>query len=263
MLNNKNTANSPENSAKGHNRPQPEPDVTVVTVCFNAENTILPTLQSVIAQKGVRKEYIIVDGASTDSTIDIVNKFHDEIDIIVSEPDNGIYDAMNKGTRLARGRYIVFMNAADRFASEDTLAKLIARAQKDATVVYGDVIKPAADGGEKNKKAEPPHNGHRMFFCHQSAMTERGALLAHPFDTNHRLSADFKLFKQLIKEGAVFQQVDFPVAKFDTGGISNVKRSDGLKDNLRVLRETDSFLTRLRLAPRLWIPMILCRLRGK
>lgn len=263
MLNNKNTAAKPENPEKKQNRLQSEPDVTVVTVCFNAGKTILPTLQSVIGQKGVSKEYIIVDGASTDSTIDIVNRFSDDIDTIVSEPDNGIYDAMNKGARLARGRYVIFMNAADRFASEDTLAKLIAAARKDATVVYGDVIKPAADGGEKIKKAEPPHNSHRMFFCHQSAMTERSALLAHPFDTSHRLSADFKLFKQLIREGAVFQQVDFPVAKFDTGGISNVKRSDGLKDNLRVLRETDSLLTRIRLAPRLWIPMILCRLRGK
>lgn len=239
------------------------PKFSIVTVCFNATGSIADTIDSVIEQDYTNFEYIIIDGGSTDGTLDIINRYADHIDTVISQPDRGIYDAMNKATRLASGHFIIFMNAADRFYSNDTLSRIAAAAEPDDTVIYGDVAKMKPDGTLSIRQAEPPHNSHRMFFCHQSAATARQALLEHPFDITHKFSADFKLYKQLIKAHARFKKVDFPIALFDTGGISNTRRSDGLSDNLKVLRETDSLMQRIKLAPRLLIPLLICRLRGK
>ena len=101
----------------------------------------------------------------------------------ISEPDKGIYDAMNKGIRMAEGEWVIFMNAGDVFASDDTLSKVFS-VERDADVIYGDVIK-----GDSIKKAESPHNGHRMYFCHQSAFVRTSCLKEFPFDIQHRMSA--------------------------------------------------------------------------
>ncbi len=97
------------------------PKISVVTVCYNAESAIENTILSVINQTYTSVEYIIVDGASKDSTMDIVNKYRDKISVIVSEPDKGIYDAMNKGIKLATGDWICFMNAGDSYVNENTI----------------------------------------------------------------------------------------------------------------------------------------------
>jgi glycosyltransferase involved in cell wall biosynthesis len=237
--------------------------ISVVTVCYNSATLLEETIKSVLAQKSKNFEYIIVDGKSTDSTAEILEKYRDKIDTIVSEPDRGIYDAMNKGARLSSGDYIIYMNAGDKFADELTIARLVDDINVNSEVVYGDVIKADAQGNDVVKPAEEPHNSHRMYFCHQSSLVARGTILSHPFDISHKLSADFKLMKTLYNEGAHFQQLHYPIARFDTGGVSNRRRSDGLRDNLRVIAETDSLIDRLRLAPRLWVPYIMCRLRGK
>ncbi|MDE6346886.1 MAG: glycosyltransferase, partial [Muribaculaceae bacterium] len=120
-----------------------------------------------------------------------------------------------------------------------------------------------AEGELVVKKAGMPHNSHRMFFCHQSAFYRRGELLAEEFDTAHRMSADIHQVKRLYKKGVKFRQTDIAVAIFDTGGVSNVKRSAGLRDNISVVRELDGLVDRLRLLPKLYIPYLMCRLRGK
>ena len=91
---------------------------SIVTVCYNAEHTIHRSISSVISQKYKNVEYIIIDGGSTDGTLNIINQFADQIAIIKSEPDNGIYDAMNKGIKLASGDIIGLLNADDYFADE-------------------------------------------------------------------------------------------------------------------------------------------------
>ena len=96
-----------------HNHPTPK--FSVITVCYNAEATIEDTIQSVISQTYHHVEYIIVDGASKDRTMDIVNRYREHIAIIVSERDKGLYDAMNKGIGLATGDYLCFLNAGDSF----------------------------------------------------------------------------------------------------------------------------------------------------
>ena len=169
---------------------------------------------------------------------------------------------MNKGVARASGEWVIFMNAGDCFAAADVLQRIFST-PRTADVIYGDVLKTAADGAPVLSRAHPFKNAHRMCFCHQISLARIECLRATPFVITHPFSADFKFFKLLGHQGKKFAYVDFPIALFDTSGISNRQRSKGLYDNIKVVRETDGFLERLRLLPRLWFVYLLCRLRGK
>ena len=275
--------------------------VTIITVCRNHAQKLERTIRSVESQTWQEKEYLVIDGASTDDTLDIIKAHEASITRWVSEPDQGIYDAMNKGVKMAQGEWVIFMNAGDTFAGDDTLQRVFGSPQ-DADVIYGDVIKEEGgrwkeergkrkeergkwkeergkwkeergkrkeEGGKKKeeggriKKAEAPRNAHRMFYCHQSAFVRTSCLREYPFDIRHRMSADFKQVKQLYLSGKTFRQLDFPVANFDTQGVSNRNRSAGLYDNIQVIRETDSLWEQVRLLPRLYFTYLLCKIRGK
>lgn len=93
------------------------PKITVITICFNIGNELEQTIKSVIGQSYPNIEYIIIDGGSTDDTMAVLKRYKDNISLIVSEPDKGVYDAMNKGVRLATGDYVNFMNGGDRFSN--------------------------------------------------------------------------------------------------------------------------------------------------
>ena len=232
-------------------------NVTIITVCRNHAKELEKTIRSVESQTWQDKEYLIIDGASTDETMKVIQQHEASITKWISEPDHGIYDAMNKGVKWAQGQWVIFMNAGDTFASTDTLQRVF-QVPQEADVIYGDVIK-----GETVKKAEAPHNAHRMFFCHQSAFVKTSCLKEFPFDTRHRMSADFKQIKQLYLSGKTFRQLDFPVANFDTQGVSNTNRSAGLYDNIQVIRETDGLWEQVRLLPRLYLTYLVCTIRGR
>ena len=231
--------------------------ITVITVSFNAKDALQKTMHSVIMQDYKNVEYIIIDGGSTDGTPSMLREYDGKIDRWVSEPDNGIYDAMNKGVALATGDYCIFMNAGDCFADSST----ISRATEDfldADVIYGDITK---DG--KLKRSLSPRNCHKMFYCHQAAFIRTSLLREFPFDIRHRFSADFKQAKQLYLAGKKFRQTNIVIATFDTTGISNTQRSKGLCDNIKVINEVDSFSEKARLLPRILLTYWMCRLRGK
>lgn len=234
-----------------------QPRVTVVTVTYNALDALSKTMQSVDAQDYANMEYIVVDGASSDATPSMLAQYGGRLDSWVSEKDGGIYDAMNKGVRMASGEYVIFMNAGDTFVATDTVSRVFAEAS-EADVVYGDIIKNGAI-----KRSLSPRNSHKMYYCHQAAFTRRECLLEMPFDTAHRFSADFKQAKQMFLAGKTFCHVDIAVADFDTSGVSNVNRSRGLWDNVKVVCATDSFIDRLKFLPHLLFPFIICKIRGK
>lgn len=234
-----------------------QPLVTVITVCYNAREMLLRTMNSVWAQTYKHVEYVIVDGASTDGTLELLEEYSGRIDHWVSESDKGIYDAMNKGVSMAKGKWVIFMNAGDCFADNHVLENVFS-VPRQADVIYGDVVK-----GGGVKKASSPRNAHRMFFCHQSVFVKIESLKAFPFDISHKMSADFKQMKQLWLAGKQFLQLDFPIADFDVQGVSNTNRAVGLWDNICVIREVDSCLEQLRLLPRLYFVWLSCRLRGK
>lgn len=233
--------------------------ITVITVTYNAKEALQTTIDNVLAQDYADVEYIVVDGASTDGSQDLIRSYGLRITQWVSEKDGGIYDAMNKGVRMASGEYCIFMNAGDTFADTTTVSRFADAVKTDkADVVYGDVIKQGAI-----KKALSPCNCHKMYYCHQCVFTRRECLLEFPFDIRHRMSADFKQSKQLYLAGKSFLQLDFPVAVFDTNGVSNTRRSVGLYDNISIISEVDSLSDKLRLLPRLYATYFMCRLRGK
>ena len=238
------------------------PLISVITVCYQAAEPLQKTILSVRQQYYQPLEFIVVDGGSTDGTRDIIARHQDIITRWVSEPDRGIYDAMNKGVSMATGEWVIFMNAGDTFAANDVLLRIfktVGLAEGGSlSVLYGSVI--------KNGRVIEPHrftNPHRMPFCHQSSLVRTSCLRELPFDVNHRMSADLKFFKQLLLAGHQFQQVPFPIAIFDTTGVSNARRSAGLADNISVIREVDNWRDRLRLLPRLYFVYFMCRIKGK
>lgn len=179
------------------------PKISVITVCRNAAELIEATMLSVLNQKYDNIEYIIIDGASTDGTQDMVNKYSDRIAYFVSEPDKGIYDAMNKGLSLATGEWVNFMNAGDTFADDMVLADLF-----DGKV-YGDEIKVI--GGKTYDKfsdrIEERHDyplhaiAYDMPFCHQSCFVKNS--LGHQrvqFNLKYRIAADYAMLYDIFKK---------------------------------------------------------------
>ncbi len=217
------------------------------------------TAKSALEQDYSHKEYIIVDGGSGDGSKQWIEQLAKIASIrFVSEPDNGIYDAMNKAVKMAKGDYCIFMNAGDTFVKPETLSEIVAQMRPNMDVVYGDVLKNGV-----LKTSLKPQNCHKMFYCHQSALTSTACLNTFPFDTNHRWSADFKQAKQLILAGKSFQYIPIAIANFDTNGVSNTYRSRGLWDNIKVVCEVDGFVDKLRFLPHLVFPWLMCKLRGK
>ena len=238
------------------------PRVSIVTVCRNDAEGLAKTIVSVMAQSYKNKEYIVVDGASTDHTIEVLHSNAAHFDRWVSEPDGGIYDAMNKAVGMATGEWVIFMNAGDVFVTSDVLDRIFQQ-PRDTDVIYGDVIKVRRNGTPYVHPAEAVYAGHRMFFCHQSSLVRRQRLLETPFDVNHPYSADFKFFKTMIYEHRTFCQLPYPIAFFNTNGVSNVRRAAGLRDNIRVVCEIDSLPVRLCLLPRLWFQWAMSEIRQK
>lgn len=238
--------------------------ISVITVTRNCAPLLKRTIDNVTAQDYPQLEYVIIDGASEDNSIDTIRN-SSGISNWISEPDKGIYDAMNKGARIATGEWILFMNAGDTFTTPDTVRKLMeqAAAHPEADVIYGDVIRCGSEGNDSIKAASDVLKGHRLAFCHQSVMCRRRLLLDTPFDISHRYSADFKFFKILAKNGKVFHHANFPVARFDTTGISTRNRAKGLADNMKVVREVDGIAGGLPSILHLLPTYIISRLKGK
>lgn len=225
---------------------------SVITVVRNDCHNITKTAESVLSQEAGLFEYIIIDGDSTDGTKDIIECFRPQLAFYLSEQDHGIYNAMNKGLAEANGEYVIFLNSGDRFVDSTVLSKTASALQDiSADVVYGDVMLGKSDGGDFVKKAQPPTNCHRMYFCHQSSFVRREVIQAMPFDEKYQMSADFKLMKQLFLQKNRFYHLDFPVAFFDRNGISNTQRAKGLSENIKIINECDSGMERVRLLLRI------------
>lgn len=211
--------------------------LSIITITYQAEKFVERTIQSVISQ-GNRPEieYIIIDGASKDGTLAIVEKYRANIDIIVSEPDRGIYDAMNKGIQQATGDYLIFMNAGDCFASNHTLDSLLEAINNQPDVIVGDALFVDLAGKELGLRSEvTPHKipanlswksfQYGMVICHQSFIVKR--TIAPLFDLQFRLSSDIDWEIKCLKLSQKTNQLAIPICRYLTGGASvqNLKRS--------------------------------------
>ncbi|MDE6268834.1 MAG: glycosyltransferase [Muribaculaceae bacterium] len=200
---------------------QSKPKITVITVCYNAADVIEPTILSVIGQDYGDVEYIVIDGASTDGTVDIISRYAGYLSRWISEPDKGIYHAMNKGISIATGDYILFMNAGDRFFSHSALSRFFSSAAdyQGVDVLYGDTL---CSVGNRFYKRRPSHTGTHIPTCHQSIFVAARRLKEMPFDLSYRILADRHQFRQLRQSGITFAYVPEFVSIYDTTGISNV-----------------------------------------
>ena len=195
--------------------------ITVVTVTYNCQKVVEKTILSVLSQDYKNIEYIVVDGCSNDKTLNIVEQYKDRIDLIVSEPDKGVYDAMNKSVKYATGDWILFMNAGDCFIARNTISKMFFETHDDVGVIFGDTISDYR-GFETVIKYNPKSWRHKyMPSCHQSIFVKRELLLQNPFNLKYRIAADLYSFKCFSEQNVKYKYIPEIVARYDVSeGIS-------------------------------------------
>ncbi len=199
------------------------PLVTVITVVFNGEAILEQTILSVINQSYDNIEYIIVDGGSSDKTLDIINKYQHLIDYWVSENDKGIYDAMNKGLRLASGDWVNFMNGGDLFFQTDTVdAVFKGQDYSSYQIIYGNQQVRYPSGKTRNIQAGNISNiAKHSQFCHQAAFIKAEFHKANRYNIDTKIVADFEFFYLAWKNQASYKQLDQTICSFDAGGASD------------------------------------------
>lgn len=203
---------------KGHfKRSSPEhPLFSIVTVVYNGEQHLEQTIRSVLKQHYGNIEYIIIDGASVDGTLQIIQKYEDAIDYWVSEPDNGIYDAMNKGLQYATGDYIGFINADDWY-EPDVLEHIAKSARISGADFLSAKIRVIDEAGHGVVRAGSFEDWGKNLH-HQSSFIRRNVHQQCSFDTRYKYAADRDLFICLLKQGVSTVFVDMVVANFRAGG---------------------------------------------
>jgi len=223
-----------------------QPTVSIITVSYNAEEYIERTMQSVQAQTYPNIEYVVIDGASKDKTLEIINNYKSIVTTLVSERDKNLYDAMNKGIQHATGEYIWFMNAGDKIATPDTLEKAMAGAQ-NADFIYGKTIRITEDGQEHAwHKAHPKPEtlnwksfGQGMVVCHQSMLVRRS--LAPLYDLNWKHVADIDWCLKVMKGAKKVHDTGETMSLFLEGGYSNQTKRASLKERFRVVQSHMGF----------------------
>ena len=209
--------------------------LSIITVCFNIKDEIERTCESIVNQTWQDFEWIVIDGGSTDGTLDILKKYEKHISVLISEPDKGIYNAMNKGIKIAKGKYLNFMNGGDSFYADDVLEKVFAGKDYDADVLYGNMNYIEAEG--KSQIRVFPKNVDAEFFrddCinHQSTFIKRELFDKYGlYSENYKIVSDWEKWVIFAINNRSFQQLDFVVANFVGDGIS-AKRLDLLQAEL-------------------------------
>ncbi len=200
---------------------------SIITVTRNNLAGLRRTHDSLCMQADTNYEWIVIDGASDDGTVEYLK---DTATQWVSEPDGGIYDAMNKGIDRARGDYIIFMNAGDTFAAPDVLAKLAA---VSADFIYGDSLE---DGKRKTARS---HAGiiYGMFTHHQAMVYRRSGIGDLRYDTKYKIAADYKFTLEFLRRAQKIFRINSPVCIFEQGGVSQQRVRQGRNEQFLIRRE--------------------------
>ncbi|MCR5625733.1 MAG: glycosyltransferase [Lachnospiraceae bacterium] len=217
--------------------------VSVITICRNEEKGIKNTMDSVLAQEWTDFEYIVKDGASTDDTVIIAESYKEAFEKkgialrIISDPDKGIFDAMNRAAGEADGEWVIFMNAGDAFHSKNTL-KLIFDGKKydKADLLYGDTLEEEFGEFYYFRKF-PDRIKERMPFSHQSVFARKELLREFPFDLNYPIAADYNFLLCAYNAGKVFKDTGVCVAVVTKDGVSSVKLKDTYLESIRLRRD--------------------------
>lgn len=198
--------------------------ISIVTVTFNASKTLEQTIQSIISQTYTNIEFIIIDGASSDDTINIINKYSNKITHWISEPDNGIYDAMNKALKLATGDFLIFMGADDVFFKPETIEKMAKQMINLNSVYYGNVILKGLNkihNGKFNKIKWGTTN-----ISHQAIFYPQKVYKSYEYNTKYKIYADYAYNLTLLKDKVNFIYINEIITLYNMEGISARNTTD-------------------------------------
>ena len=214
---------------------------SIITVNYNNKEGLEKTIKSVITQSFHNYEYIVIDGGSTDGSVDILNKYNDHITYWVSESDGGIYQGMNKGIAKAKGEYLNFMNSGDCFYNNDVLENVVAYDYHDDFIVGKD-YHFNSQSGRGHVSIQPPRTTMIHFFVatldHQSSFIKRELFNNSLYDESHRLVSDWIFFtEKIVKEDKRVQFIPEIVCRREEGGLSEQQRDRNRKEIDEYLHE--------------------------
>lgn len=237
---------------------------SIITCTYNAESVLQRTLDSVLEQTYSHVEHIIVDGASTDGTLDMVEAYKQKSDAedwchevrVKSEPDRGLYDAMNKGIQRATGQYVLFLNAGDTFPSADTLelvAESVGEGEEPPAVLYGDTDVVDDEGRFlRHRRLSPPRRltwrsfMKGMLVCHQAFYARTDLAKATPYDLHYRFSADvdwcIRIMRLARRRRLPMRNVGAVVVNFLDGGMTTTNHRASLKERFHVMAHHYGFV---------------------
>lgn len=209
---------------------------SIITINYNNKKGLNYTIKSVVCQSCNDYEFIIIDGGSSDGSVDVIKEYATNIAYWVSEKDNGVYHAMNKGVAKAKGDYLIFMNSGDCFHSPEAL-NAVEQYQED--IVCGKIIKGESTWPSgHNKPTISLVDLMRGSLPHQAMFIKRELLVKHPYDENYKILSDWKFcIEAIVFDNCSFRNIDIIIADYDTSGIST--NSNGLlpKERELILKE--------------------------
>lgn len=229
------------------------PKISIITVIFNNDDELEHTIKSINELRYSNYEYIIIDGKSTDNTIEIIKKYETNITKWISETDNGLYDAMNKGIKLSKGDYIWFLNAGDQVADTKILTKLFTDSPY-YDIYYSDTIVINQNYSTIGLLSNHTHNNapqnlswrsmsKGMVVCHQSFIVKKN--IVPYFDINYKYSADIDWVIKCLKSSSNTYKSNSIIAKFQIGGISKEYLLPSMKERYYILKNHFGFLKNL------------------
>ena len=209
---------------------------SIITINYNNREGLIRTIESVVCQKNTNYEFIIIDGGSTDSSVEVIKENERRITYWISEKDKGVYHAMNKGVAQAHGDYCVFMNSGDCFHSPDVLDTIN---EYQGDIICGKVLKGNAKSPSGPRKSTITLvDLMRGSLPHQAMFIKRELLLKHPYDERYKILSDWKFcIETIVFDNCSFRSCNIIVADYDTSGIST--NSNGLlpKERELILQE--------------------------
>lgn len=221
------------------------PKISIITICYNAASVITSTLESVAMQSYDDIEYIIVDGASRDDTLTKVAEICPRA-IVKSEPDRGIYDAMNKGICLASGDYLWFLNAGDSLRHKDSVKQVVESINREGTpapdILYGDTMIVSDKREDVGlRRLRPPHHLCKehflrgMLVCHQAFIVARKIVL--PYSLHYRLSSDYDWCIRMLERSRHTLEISAILVNYLQGGLSEKKHWQSLRERFCIMRK--------------------------
>jgi glycosyltransferase involved in cell wall biosynthesis len=227
------------------------PKISIITIVFNDVKHLEGTLLSVLNHRYPNIEYIVIDGASTDGTVELIQRYAGQIAYWCSEPDKGIYDAMNKGLRAATGDYVWFLNSGDKIYSESLLSDIFSEIKGELPhIVYGETMIVDEEGNEIGmRRLKAPENLtwksliDGMLVCHQSIFVARD--IAPFYNTSYRYAADYDWMLGALKKAKTIYNSHRIISAFLDGGISKNNILSSLKERFEIMVRSYGFFATL------------------